>query len=120
MVVSRGESLAGQGLLTVCAVEAFTVKWHVFVSDATLRNYLDTLSTFGCEVVLIAWYAKDLIIFWDEALASDRSIAAGAKEAILMELLSFIFHFLHSWLENLSALITSGCECLVVAFTTVQ
>ena len=88
--------MAGQGLLTVCTVKAFAVKWHIFVSDATLRNYLDTLGTLCCEVVLIAWHTKDLVIFWDEALASDRSVAGGAKKAILVKLLSFVFHFLHS------------------------
>lgn len=120
MVVSGSESLTGQGLLTVCTVEALAVKWHVFVSDATLRNHLDALSTFSCEVVLVARYAKDLVVLWDEALASDRRVTGGAKKAILVELLSFVFHFLHSWLEDLSALITSGSERLVVALTTVQ
>ena len=36
--------------------------------------YLNAFSTFGCKVMFVAWYTKDFIVLWYEALASDRCI----------------------------------------------
>lgn len=60
-------------------------------------TYLNTFCTLGCKVVLVAWYAKDFVILWYEALASDRSVTWRAEEAVFMELLSFVLHFFHSF-----------------------
>jgi len=37
-----------------------------------------------------------------------------------VKLLTFVFHLFHAWLEDLSALVASGCKGLVVTFTAVE
>ena len=107
MIVTRRESLTSQRLLTICATEALTMIRIIFVADATLRDHLNTLGAFSRVGLLIARHTKYLVFFWYEALGTDGRRACEAQEAVLMELLSFVFHLFHAGLEYLRAFIAS-------------
>jgi hypothetical protein len=120
MLVSRRESLTCQRRLTIGAREAFSVIGLILVGDAALRDHLGTLGALGGEVVLVAWHTVDLTVLGYEALAADGHVTREAEETVLVKLLSFVFHLFHARFENLSALVASSGERLIIALATVE
>jgi len=120
MLVSWSKSLTSQRLITVCTRETFPMKRLIFVCDAALWNHFRAKSTLGGKILLVARYTINFAILGYETLAADRCRTRRTQETILVELLSFVFHFLHSWFKYLCAFITSGSKRLIVAFAAIE
>lgn len=119
-LVARSKSLPSQGLLTIGAVEAFSMVGRVLVRHAALRDHLAALVALGGKVVLVAGHAVDLLVLGYEALGADRRVAREAQETVLVKLLALVLHLLHARLEDLGALVTARGKLLVVALAAVQ
>lgn len=120
MVVARGEPLSSKRLLAVGAREALAVIGQVLVAHATRRDHFGALGALGRIRLLVARHAEDLVVLRYEALRADRRCACEAQEAILVELLTFVLHLFHAWLEDLGAFVTPRGESLIVALGTVK
>ena len=83
-------------------------------------THLNTLDTLGCELVLVAGGAVDVVLLRDEALGPDGVCAHAAHEALLVPLPGLVLHLLHAGPEHLPARVTPGSELLVVAVTAIN
>lgn len=120
LLILGGEPLAGQRAVAIRAAETFPVPWLVFVRNSAGADHLLALAASGGELLLVAAGAKDLLILGDETPSADRRLAVGAHEALVVPLLSLVFHLLHSCFENFPASVASGGECLIVAVGAVD
>lgn len=78
------------GLLTVC--------------DTASSDRLVALDTLQGILFLIAGHAEVLVVFWDEALGSNRLLAVMTDEACLMPAIALVFHLAGTWHDGLPAL----------------
>lgn len=120
MVIARGEPLSSKRLLAVGAREALAVIGQILVAHAARRDHFGALGALGRVRLLVARHAEDLVVLRYEALRADWRCTCEAQEAVLVELLSFVLHLFHAWLEDLRALVTPRSESLIVALGTVK
>jgi hypothetical protein len=120
MFVTWRKSLSSQRLLTIRARKAFSMKRLILVANATLWNNLSTFGAFRGIILLIARYTVDFIIFRYETLGANGQVTRKTEKAILMKLLSLVFHFFHARLEYLRTFVTTRRKRLIIAFTTIQ
>jgi hypothetical protein len=106
--------------LTIGAREAFSMKRLIFVAHAALRNNLGAFGAFGRVVLLVAGHTVDFVVLWYETLRADGQIARETEKAVLVKLLTLVFHFFHARLEYLRALVTARRERLVIALAAVE
>lgn len=92
----------------------------ILVANSALRDHLGAFRTLGRIGLFITGHTEYLIIFWYEAFGANGRVARETEEAILVELLSLVFHFFHAGLEYLRALVASRRERLIVALATVE
>jgi len=96
------------------------VPWGVLVSNPSLVDHSIALETPLGVLLLIARHADNLLVTWDETLASYWLQADLAAEALLMPLLALVLKLLHSSLEESSAPVTPGGEVVVMAVRAVE
>jgi len=119
-IVARCEALAGERSVAVGTGEAFAMPWLVLVSHAARRDDLVTLDAAGCELLLVAASAVDLLVPRDERLGANRGLADDAAEAFFMPLAGLVFHLLVTCSEDLGAAVATRRKLRIVAGATVD
>lgn len=118
--VATGETLTGQRSRTIGASEAFTMPWLILVGYAARCNDLVTLDASGGIFLLVAAGAIDILFARNERFRSDRCFAYATREAFLMPLSGFVFHFLCASTEHFAATVAARRELGIVAIAAVD
>jgi len=119
-VIARGEPLACQRLLTVCASEALSMPRIVTVGDTSLGDNLAALDTLGGKLLLVALGTVDIVLLGDEGLCANWVLASAADETLLVPLAGLVFHFLHTCFKNIPTAITTSGELSIIARSAVD
>jgi len=120
LLIARRELLSSQYFVTVGTGETLSMPRCVLVRDASLIYHSVALHTALGVLFFVTLHAYNLLITWDKALVSDWLQANLATEALFVPLLAFVLILLHPRPEQTTASITSCCEVVVVAFSTVN
>lgn len=120
LLILRGELLSSQHLVALGAGEALTMPWGVLVRYPSLVNHSIALETPLSVLLLVTWYADNLLVTWDKTLASYWLQAHLAAEALLMPLLALVLKLLHSSLEEATTPVTPGSKVVVMTVRAVQ
>lgn len=120
LLVAGREALPCQRRVAVGAREAFAVPRLVLVGHAATRDNLVALDAAGCEFLLVAGGAVDLLFTRDEALGSYGCLAHTAAEALLVPLACLVLHLLCAGSEDLAAAVAAGGELGVIAVAAVD
>jgi hypothetical protein len=99
--------------------KTLTVPGLISVGDSALRNYLYTLDTFCCKLVLVTFGTINVMFFGDEGFCANWIVACATNETFFVPLSSLVFHFLHSCSEDISTSIASGGKLSVVTRSTI-
>lgn len=120
LVLTGGELLTSQHLLTVGALEAVAMEGGALIGDATLVDHaIAAVAALG-ELILVAGHANELGVTWDEALVADWLLADVAAEALLVPLLATELKLLHAGTEDVTASVTARSKVVVMAVSTVE
>jgi len=119
LLVLAGELETGQFLVAVGAGEARPMVRRHLVGHAALVDDILALCTTRGELLFVARDADHFVFFRDEALRPDGFRASHAAETMFMPLHAAILEFLHTCLEDISAVVASRSEQLIVARRTV-
>lgn len=92
----------------------------VLVRYTSLVDHPVALETSLGVLLLVAWYADDLLIPWYETLASYWLQADLTAEALLVPLLPLVLILLHSSLEESTAPVAPGGEVVVMTVGAVE
>lgn len=107
-LVPGREALPGQRFLAGCAYKTLPVPGLLPVSDAPGGDGLSALDTLQGILLLIAGHTEVLLVLRDEALGSNRLLAAVADEAGLVPAAALILHLAGPWHDGLLAFLALG------------
>lgn len=92
----------------------------VTIGHSTLSNNLITLDALGCELVLVAFSAINVMLLWDERLCANRIVTGAANKTLFVPLPCLVLHLLHACSENVAAAITPGCKLGVITGSAIN
>lgn len=104
-LIATSEALTGQRHVAVGAREALPVPRLILVSHATRSDDLVALNASGCELLLVAAGAVDLLLPGYKGLGANDRLADAATEAFLVPLPCLVFHLLGTGSEDITATI---------------
>lgn len=105
-VITRGEALARELLLTASTQEAVLMPWLVMVGHTPSGDWLLAVHTLQCKLFLVAGHAVVIVVLRNEALGSNRLLTALAGKAGLMPAVPLMLHLPGAWHDCLLALKT--------------
>lgn len=91
-VITGGEALTRQLLLTASTQETVLVPWLVMIGHTSSGDWLLALNTLHGKLLFVTGHAVVIVVFRDEALGANWLLAALAAEAGFMPAVSFMFH----------------------------
>lgn len=112
--------MASKRFLAIGAGKTLPMPWFIAVSHSSLSDDFAALDALCGKLVLIAFRAIDVVVFWDEGLGSNRVFARTANKTFLMPLPCLVFHLLHASSEDVVASITPCGKLCIVARAAVN
>jgi hypothetical protein len=112
--------LTSKYFVTISTGKTFTMPRCILVRDATFVYHPIALHATLSVLLLITLNAHNFLITWYKALIPDWLQANLAAKALFVPLFTFVFIFFHSCSKKTTASITSCCEVVVMAISTVE
>lgn len=119
-VITRGEALARELLLTASAQETVLMPGLVMVRHTTSGDGLLAVNTLHGKLLFIAGHAIVMVVFGDEALGANWLLAALAGKAGLMPAVSFMLHLPGARHNGLLAVMAFGGVLIRIALGAQQ